>query len=123
LQFVARRAQFMRHCPRSIATRYRRAGRLPKVRFSATEIAARLEPQEPLMISRLTACAAVFAVLSAATITFASNAALPGFAPLPAATAGALPVVHLGRVEVVGRRSVELPRVEVTGRRAALVQR
>lgn len=74
------------------------------------------------MISRLTAYAAVFAVLSAATITFASNAALPSFASVPAAAAKALPVVQLERVEVIGRRGVELPRVEVIGRRATLPQ-
>lgn len=75
------------------------------------------------MISRLTAYAAVFAVLSAATITFASNAALPSFAAAPEAGAKALPVVQLARVEVIGRRVIELPRVEVIGRRAALAQR
>ena len=75
------------------------------------------------MISRLTAYAAVFAVLSAATITFASNGALPSFAAVPQATAKALPVVQLARVEVTGRRVIELPRVEVIGHRAALAQR
>jgi hypothetical protein len=75
------------------------------------------------MNSRLTAYAAVFAVLSAATITFASNAALPSFAAGPETGAQALPVVQLARVEVTGRRAIELPRVEVIGRRAALGQR
>ena len=74
------------------------------------------------MISRLTAYAALFAVLSAATITFASNGASQALAAPAAAAAQAMPVVQLGRVEVIGRRSVELGRVEVIGRRAALSQ-
>jgi hypothetical protein len=57
------------------------------------------------MISRLTAYAAVFAVLSAATITFASNATLQTVGPAPVATAASLPVVQLERVEVIGRRA------------------
>ena len=56
------------------------------------------------MISRLTAYAAVFAVLSAATITFASNATSQAVAPAPVAAAS-LPVVQLERVVVIGRRA------------------
>jgi hypothetical protein len=55
------------------------------------------------MISRLTAYAAVFAVLSAATITFASNATSQAVAPV--AAAASLPVVQLERVVVIGRRA------------------
>ena len=60
------------------------------------------------MISRLTAYAAVFAVLSAATITFASNTMAPHSTPAHA-EAAALPVVHLARVEVIGRRAPKAP--------------
>ena len=56
------------------------------------------------MISRLTTCAAVFAVLSAATITFASNNAAHHGTTARAETA-ALPVIQLPRVEVIGRRA------------------
>jgi hypothetical protein len=55
------------------------------------------------MISRLTAYAAVFAVLSAATITFASNNAAQHGTSARAESA-ALPVIQLPRVEVIGRR-------------------
>ena len=61
------------------------------------------------MISRLTAYAAVFAVLSAATITFASNATLQSVAPTSIAAAASLPVVQLERVEVIGRRAALMP--------------
>jgi hypothetical protein len=95
----------MRRWLRPVATRFVRAKALPTVRSVATDIAARDEPREPLMISRLTAYAAVFAVLSAATITFASNATLQTVGPAPVATAASLPVVQLERVEVIGRRA------------------
>ena len=62
------------------------------------------------MISRLTASAAVFAVLSAAMITFAANAGPSLEARLAAATAPA--AAHAPML-------VQLPRVEVIGRRAA----
>ena len=55
------------------------------------------------MISRLTAYAAVFAVLSAATITFASNTSLTRDSK-PRLEAAAMPVVPLARVEVIGKR-------------------
>jgi hypothetical protein len=55
------------------------------------------------MISRLTAYAAVFAVLSAATITFASNTSLTRDSA-PRIEAAAMSVVHLARVEVTGKR-------------------
>ena len=62
------------------------------------------------MISRLTAYAAVFAVLSAATITFASNTTTQRIsAAAHAESAAALPVVHLARVEVTGRRAPKAP--------------
>ena len=56
------------------------------------------------MISRLTASAACFAILSAATITFAAGTATH-HDPAAATTAASAPaVVQLPRVEVVGRR-------------------
>ena len=60
------------------------------------------------MISRLTAYAAVFAVLSAATITFASNTTVP-HANTPRAEAAAMPVLQFARVEVTGRRDAKAP--------------
>jgi hypothetical protein len=60
------------------------------------------------MISRLTAYAAVFAVLSAATITFASNNAAQ-HAPSARAETTAMPVIQLPRVEVIGRRAPKAP--------------
>jgi hypothetical protein len=58
---------------------------------------------EPDMISRLTASAALFAILSAATIVFAANPVTHQDA-IPAAAA-ALPVVQLAPVTVIGRRT------------------
>ena len=55
------------------------------------------------MISRLTAYAAVFAVLSAATITFASNTTLTRDSA-PRVEAAGMPVLHFARVEVIGKR-------------------
>jgi hypothetical protein len=55
------------------------------------------------MISRLTASAACFAVLSAATITFAAVGRHPDATPTTAAAASA-PVVQLAPVLVIGRR-------------------
>lgn len=64
-----------------------------------------------MMISRLTASAALFAVLSAATITFAAGSgAHREDAALHAARAPVHPLVTM-------------PRVEITGRRAALARR
>jgi hypothetical protein len=60
------------------------------------------------MISRLTAYAAVCAVLSAATITFASNNAVQ-HAPSARAETAAMPVIQLPRVEVIGRRAPKAP--------------
>ena len=59
------------------------------------------------MISRLTASAAVFAVLSAATITFAANSGTSHEARrFAAAESARAPVlVQLPRVEVIGRRA------------------
>ena len=54
------------------------------------------------MISRLTACAACFAVVSAATITFAASA--PARDESVTATT-AVPVVQLPRVEITGHRA------------------
>ena len=57
------------------------------------------------MISRLTAYSTCFAILSAATIVFAANThARPEQAPVAAPAAVVTPVVHLPRVEIVGRR-------------------
>ncbi len=57
------------------------------------------------MISRLTAFAACFAVLSAATITFAANEAQREMPTQAAATKAALPVYRLPLVEITGHRS------------------
>jgi hypothetical protein len=55
------------------------------------------------MISRLTAAAACFAILSAATITFAANARHEAL--VSTAAAAALPVVQLQTVEMIGHRT------------------
>jgi len=59
------------------------------------------------MISRLTACAACFAVVSAATITFAASGPVRDGYVTPVSTVPA----------------VQLPRVEITGHRATLERR
>lgn len=58
------------------------------------------------MISRLTAFAACFAVLSAATITFAASTAQRETPP-PAAAARStnMPIFQLPEVRIVGRRA------------------
>lgn len=56
------------------------------------------------MISRLTASATCFAVLSAATITFAANTTTQRDATVQAASAS-VAVVQLPRVEVIGHRA------------------
>ncbi|HEX7437142.1 MAG TPA: hypothetical protein VF308_10560 [Caldimonas sp.] len=64
------------------------------------------------MISRLTAFAACFAVLSAATITFAASATAHRDSPvhLSATAAQAMPIVQMQRVEVIGRRAASAQR-------------
>ena len=79
------------------------------------------------MINRLTACAAVFAVLSAATITFASNTSLTRDSA-PRIEAAAMSVVHLARVEVTGspsptNRSSSQPTFRAPGRSLEFTQR
>jgi hypothetical protein len=59
------------------------------------------------MISRLTACAACFAVVSAATITFAAQG--PTRQGLVTPISG-VPVVQLPRVEITGHRASLAPR-------------
>ena len=55
------------------------------------------------MTSRLTAFAALFAVLATATLTFAANATNPGAVPsVPAAKP--VRVIPLERVEIIGHR-------------------
>ena len=54
------------------------------------------------MISRLTACAACFAVVSAATITFAASGPARDEYVTPMS---AIPVVQLPRVEITGHRA------------------
>lgn len=55
-----------------------------------------------MLISRLTACAGVFAIAAAATIALAAGPALP--LPVPESAAQAAPPVQLERVVVVARR-------------------
>ena len=55
------------------------------------------------MISRLTACAAVFAVVAAATITFAADARTRSASEAVAAVEP-MPVVVMPKVEVIGHR-------------------
>ena len=52
------------------------------------------------MTSRLTAFAALFAVLATATLTFAANATNPGVIP----AAKPVRVIQLERVEIIGHR-------------------
>jgi hypothetical protein len=56
------------------------------------------------MMSRLTASAALFAILSAATLTFAAGKH-PETATGPVTAASAAPVVQLAPVQVIGRRT------------------
>lgn len=53
-----------------------------------------------MLISRLTACATVFAIAAAATMALAAKPALP----VPESAARAAPTVQLERVVVVGKR-------------------
>ncbi len=60
------------------------------------------------MISRLTASAALFAVITTATLSFAATSTqvrAPG--PAAAAAAAPLPVVQLEPVVIVGRRAAQ----------------
>ena len=59
------------------------------------------------MTSRLTAFAALFAVLATATLTFAANATNPGVTPV----AKPVRVIQLERVEIIGHR---LPKASTT---------
>ncbi|MEO7335241.1 MAG: hypothetical protein ABIV63_01560 [Caldimonas sp.] len=58
------------------------------------------------MISRLTASAALFAVLSAATITFAASDASMREARATSIAAATLPVIRFDTVEVTGHRLI-----------------
>lgn len=60
------------------------------------------------MISRLTAAAAVFAILAAASLTFAAD--LPHDVPGTRAAATQEPVVHLERVVITAKRLPASPR-------------
>jgi hypothetical protein len=60
------------------------------------------------MISRLTAAAAVFAILAAASLTFAAD--LPRDVPGTRAAATHEPIGHLERVVVTARRLPAAPR-------------
>jgi len=60
------------------------------------------------MISRLTAAAAIFAILAAASLTFAAD--LPHDVPWTRAAVTQAPVVHLERVVVTARRLPATPR-------------
>jgi hypothetical protein len=64
-------------------------------------------PKEPAMISRLTASAVVFAILAAATLTFAADAQQQRVSAArhdPAATAPA-EIIMLPRVEIIAHRA------------------
>ncbi len=58
------------------------------------------------MISRLTATAALFAVITTATLSFAATSTQVR-APAAAAAAAPLPVVQLEPVVIVGRRAAQ----------------
>jgi hypothetical protein len=64
-------------------------------------------PKESTMISRLTACAALFAILGAATLTFAAETQQHrGVAPRQAvATTAPTEIIELPRVEIIGHRA------------------
>jgi hypothetical protein len=64
-----------------------------------------MRQQEPIMISRLTAFAVVFAVLGAASLSFAAQ--VQSQRQLEEASLDASPaqVIELPRVEVIGHRS------------------
>jgi hypothetical protein len=70
------------------------------------------DTKEPAMISRLTAYAATFAIMSTATIAYATTVASQRAAPQAAAVAASVPlVVHLPRVDiVVAKRSTSVVR-------------
>ena len=55
------------------------------------------------MISRLTATAALFAIIATASLSFAASARVR----VPAPAAAPLPVVQLEPVVIVGRRAVQ----------------
>ncbi len=61
------------------------------------------------MISRLTAAAALFAVIAAASLSFAASTQVRTPAAV-AAAAPALPVVQLEPVVIVGARRTQQPR-------------
>jgi hypothetical protein len=94
MRFVrARRAFVARH--------FRRGLRVPRVRFSAP----RQRTEGTIMISRLTAAAAVFAILATAGLGFAAEAQQRPAAPRTAAAkADAMPTITLPRVEITGHR-------------------
>lgn len=60
------------------------------------------------MISRLTAAAAILAILAAASLTFAAD--LPHAAPGTQAAVKQAPVIHLERVVITARRLPASPR-------------
>lgn len=60
------------------------------------------------MISRLTAAAAIFAVLAAASLALAAD--LPSEVPATHAASTREPVVHLERVVITGKRQPASPR-------------
>lgn len=84
--------------PQFIATRFRARATASKVRFIAT----RNEPTEPTMISRLTAFAAIFAVVTTASIVCATNVRQHHVADAQVKPQ----IVMLERVVVTGHRTV-----------------
>jgi len=87
--------QFRRGFLQFIATRSRRRVAAPKVRFIAT----RNEPTEPTMFSRLTAFAAIFAVVTTASFAYATNVKQHHH---DAAAKASTPVIVFERVVVNG---------------------
>jgi hypothetical protein len=69
------------------------------------------DTKEPAMISRLTAYAATFAIMSTATIAYATTVASQRAAPQASAGAASVPlVVQLPRVDIVVKRATSVVR-------------
>jgi hypothetical protein len=62
-------------------------------------------PKEPTMISRLTASAVVFAILAAATLTFAAEAQQHRVAAARQDIAASAKIIMLPRVEIIAHRA------------------
>jgi hypothetical protein len=64
-------------------------------------------PKEPIMISRLTASAALFAILATATLTFAAETQQQRFAAAhkDVAIAAPIEIIQLPAVTIIGHRA------------------